>query len=80
MDPFGLYAENALANLGIPTIEQDWSTDVAACTVVSTIGVRDARVMGALHYAKWIRDEHPDAMRGFYQVSMRLQRERRRRG
>jgi len=22
--PFGLYAENALANLGIPTIEQDW--------------------------------------------------------
>jgi len=35
-------------------------------------------VMGALHYAKWIRDEHPDAMRGFYQVGRcRLQRERR---
>ena len=25
-------------------------------------------VMGALHYAKWMRDEHPEAIRGFYQV------------
>jgi len=24
MDPFGRFAENSLASLGIPTIEQDW--------------------------------------------------------
>jgi len=37
MDPFGLYAENALANLGIRRSNRTGSTDVAACTVVSTI-------------------------------------------
>jgi arylsulfatase A-like enzyme len=69
MDPFGLYAENALANLGIPTIEQDWFDGRRGVhRGFDYLEFATHGVMGALHYAKWIRDEHPDAMRGFYQV------------
>jgi arylsulfatase A-like enzyme len=69
MDPFGLYAENALASLGIPTIEQAWFDGRRGVhRGFDYLEFATHGVMGALHYAKWMRDEHPDAIRGFYQV------------
>ena len=80
MDPFGLYAENSLASLGIPTIEQEWFDGRRGVhRGFDYLEFATHGVMGALHYAKWMRDEHPDAIRGFYQVvDQRPQRERRR--
>jgi len=69
LDPFGLYAENALANLGVPTVEQPWfdgrrgphrGFDLMEMATHSAIG--------PLHYSKWIQREHPEALGGFYPV------------
>ncbi|HEY5439560.1 MAG TPA: sulfatase-like hydrolase/transferase [Acidimicrobiales bacterium] len=69
MDPFGLYAENALANLGIPTIEQDWFDGRRGVhRGFDHLEFATHGVMGSLHYAKWMNEEHRDAIRGFYQV------------
>jgi len=52
-----------------PTIEQDWFDGRRGVhRGFDYLEFATHGVMGALHYAKWIRDEHPDAMRGFYQV------------
>jgi len=74
-DPFGLYAENALAIAGIPTIEQDWFDGRRGVHRVSTIWSSRRTRDGCAALRKVIRDEHPDAMRGFYQCRCRLQRE-----
>ena len=53
MDPFGLYAENALANLGIPTIEQDWFDGRRGVhRGFDYLEFATHGVMGPLHYAK----------------------------
>ncbi len=69
MDPFGLYAENALANLGIPTIEQDWFDGRRGVhRGFDYLEFATHGVMGSLHYAKWMNEHHHDAIGGFYQV------------
>lgn len=69
MDPFGRYAENSLANLGIPTIEQDWFDGRRGVhRGFDHLEFATHGVMGPLHYAKWISENHPEALGGFYPV------------
>ncbi len=69
MDPFGRFAENALANLGIPTIEQPWFDGRRGVhRGFDYLEFATHGVMGPLHYAKWIQTQHPEAIAGFYPV------------
>jgi arylsulfatase A-like enzyme len=69
MDVFGQFAENSLANLGVPTIEQPWFDGRRGVhRGFDYLEFATHGVMGALHYAKWIRANHPEAVAGFYPV------------
>jgi arylsulfatase A-like enzyme len=69
MDPFGRFAENSLANLGVPTVEQDWFDGRRGVhRGFDYLEFATHGVMGPLHYAKWMARYHPEAMGGFYQV------------
>jgi arylsulfatase A-like enzyme len=69
MDPFGRFAENALANLGVPTIEEPWFDGRRGVhRGFDHLEFATHGVMGPLHYAKWMRDQHPEALAGFYNV------------
>jgi arylsulfatase A-like enzyme len=69
MDPFGRYAENSLANLGIPTIEQPWFDGrMGVHRGFDYLEFATHGVMGPLHYAKWMIANHPEVLGGFYQV------------
>ena len=69
MDPFGRFAENSLASLGIPTIEQPWFDGRRGVhRGFDYLEFATHGVMGPLHYAKWMRTQHPEALAGFYPV------------
>ena len=69
MDPFGRFAENALANLGVPTIEQPWFDGRRGVhRGFDYLEFATHGVMGPLHYAKWMRSQHPESLAGFYSV------------
>jgi arylsulfatase A-like enzyme len=69
MDPFGRFAENTLAHLGIPTVEQPWYDGRRGVhRSFDYLEFATHGVMGALHYAKWINEQHPEAVSGFYSV------------
>jgi arylsulfatase A-like enzyme len=69
MDPFGRFAENALANLGVPTIEAPWFDGRRGVhRGFDYLEFATHGVMGPLHYAKWMRDQHPESLAGFYNV------------
>jgi arylsulfatase A-like enzyme len=69
MDPFGRFAENSLASLGIPTIEQPWFDGSRGVhRGFDYLEFATHGVMGPLHYAKWMQSQHPEAMAGFYSV------------
>ncbi|HEY5111255.1 MAG TPA: sulfatase-like hydrolase/transferase [Acidimicrobiales bacterium] len=69
MDPFGRFAENSLASLGIPTIEQPWFDGRRGVhRGFDYLEFATHGVMGPLHYAKWMQAQHPEAVAGFYQV------------
>lgn len=69
MDPFGRFAENALASLGIPTIEQPWFNGRRGVhRGFDYLEFATHGVMGPLHYAKWMQSQHPEALPGFYPV------------
>jgi arylsulfatase A-like enzyme len=69
MDPFGRFAENALASLGIPTIEQPWFDGRRGVhRGFDYLEFATHGVMGPLHYAKWMQTQHPEALAGFYPV------------
>jgi arylsulfatase A-like enzyme len=69
MDPFGRFAENALANLGVPTVEQPWFDGRRGVhRGFDHLELATHGVLGPLHYAKWIREHHPGALGGFYTV------------
>ena len=69
MDPFGRFAENALANLGVPTIEQDWFDGRRGVhRGFDYLEFATHGVMGPLHYARWMARYHPESMGGFYRV------------
>ena len=60
MDPFGRFAENALANLGVPTVEQPWFDGRRGVhRGFDYLEFATHGVMGPLHYAKWMLREPP---------------------
>jgi arylsulfatase A-like enzyme len=68
-DPFGNYAENSLANLGVPTVEQPWFDGRRGPhRGFDLMELATHSAMGQLHYAKWLQQEHPEALSGFYPV------------
>ena len=69
MDVFGRFAENSLANLGVPTVEQPWFDGrLGVHRGFDHLEFATHGVMGPLHYAKWIREFHPEVIDGFYPV------------
>lgn len=69
LDPFGRFVENALANLGVPTVEQPWFDGRRGVhRGFDHLEFATHGVMGPLHYARWIRENHPEALAGFYPV------------
>jgi len=69
MDLFGRFAENSLASLGIPTIEQPWFDGRRGVhRGFDYLEFATHGVMGPLHYAKWMQAQHPEALDGFYPV------------
>ena len=69
MDPFGRFAENALASLGVPTIDQPWYDGRRGVhRGFDHLEFATHGVMGSLHYAKWMIEHHPEALGGFYAV------------
>ncbi len=67
LDPFSRFAENSLANLGIPTIEQDWFDGRRGVhRGFDYLELATHGVIGPLHYAKWMNENHPEAISGFY--------------
>ena len=69
LDPFGRFAENALSNLGVPTVEQKWFDGrLGPHRGFDYMETATHGVVGPLHYATWMRREHPDALGGFYPV------------
>jgi len=69
MDPFGRFVENALANLGIPSVEQPWFDGRRGVhRGFDYLEFATHGVMGPLHYAKWMRERHPESLGGFYPV------------
>lgn len=69
MDVFGRFAENSLASLGVPTIEQPWFDGRRGVhRGFDYLEFATHGVMGPLHYAKWIAAHHPEAVKNFYQV------------
>lgn len=69
MDPFGRFVENALANLGVPTVDQPWYDGRRGVhRGFDHLEFATHGVMGSLHYAKWMREEHPESLGGFYPV------------
>lgn len=69
MDPFGRFAENSLASLGVPTIEQPWFDGRRGVhRGFDYLEFATHGVMGPLHYARWMIAHHPEALGGFYQV------------
>ncbi|MGC8510823.1 MAG: sulfatase family protein [Acidimicrobiales bacterium] len=61
LDPFGRFAENALGALG-PT------PPGGAHRGFEHLQLATHGVMGPLHYARWLRATHPEAVSGFYET------------
>ena len=69
LDPFGRFQENALANLGVPTVESEWFDGRRGVhRGFDFLEFATHGVLGPLHYAKWIQAHHPEALQGFYPV------------
>ncbi len=69
LDPFGRFAENSLASLGIPTIEQPWFDGRRGPhRGFDHLEFATHGAMGPLHYAKWLQANHPEALSGFFPV------------
>ncbi|HUV57393.1 MAG TPA: sulfatase-like hydrolase/transferase [Acidimicrobiales bacterium] len=69
MDVFGRFAENSLASLGVPTVEQPWFDGRRGVhRGFDYLEFATHGVMGPLHYAKWIGAQHPEVVKNFYEV------------
>jgi arylsulfatase A-like enzyme len=69
LDPFGVFTENALANLGVPTIEQDWFDGRRGPhRGFDHMEMATHGAVGPLHYARWLQTNHPEALGGFFPV------------
>jgi arylsulfatase A-like enzyme len=69
MDPFGRYAENVLASLGVPTVEQPWFDGRRGVhRGFDYLELATHGVLGSLHYAAWMNMDHREFVDGFYSV------------
>ncbi|MDE3064216.1 MAG: sulfatase-like hydrolase/transferase [Acidobacteriota bacterium] len=69
VDPFGRFTENALSALGVPTVDQPWYDGRRGVhRGFDHLEFATHGVMGSLHYARWMREQHPEALAGFYPV------------
>ncbi len=69
LDPFGRFVENALAHLGIPTADSPWFGGRRGVhRGFDHLELATHGVLGPLHYATWLRQNHPEAVAGFYAV------------
>jgi arylsulfatase A-like enzyme len=69
MDPFGRFAENSLATLGVPTVEQPWFDGRRGVhRGFDFMEFATHGPMGPLHYARWLQQQHPEAIGGFFPV------------
>lgn len=65
LDPFGRFAENRLAGLGVPTVP---GPSGGPHRGFDHLEFATHSPSGSLHYARWLRTEHPEAVGGFYAV------------
>ncbi len=69
LDPFGRFVENSLATLGVATLEQPWFGGRRGVhRGFDHLEFATHGVLGPLHYARWMRERHPEALGGFYAV------------
>ena len=69
LDPFGRFTENTLAPAGTPTATSPWHDGTTGPhRGFEHLEFATHTPMGPLHYARWIRDEHPEVAGGFYAV------------
>lgn len=69
MDAFGQFTENALANLGVPTVEQPWFDGRRGPhRGFDHLEFATHGPVGLLHYARFMMREHPDLLGGFFPV------------
>jgi arylsulfatase A-like enzyme len=69
MDPFGRFTENSLAGAGVPTLPTRWAdgTD-GPHRGFEHLELATHGAVGAVHYARWVAANHPEALGMYYQV------------
>ncbi|MGQ0434586.1 MAG: sulfatase family protein [Microthrixaceae bacterium] len=69
LDPFGRFVENGLARAGTPTANSPWHDGtIGPHRGFDHLEFATHSPMGALHYARWMTAEHPEALGGFFAV------------
>ena len=69
MDPFGRFVENTLGPRGATTATGPWPEGrVGPHRGFDHLELATHGVQGPLHYARWMREHHPEALGGFYPV------------
>src|SRR5690606_16315120 len=69
LDPFGRFVENGLAGTGQPTATSPWADGTTGPhRGFEHLEFATHTPMGPLHYARWLREHHPEAVGGFYAV------------
>ncbi len=67
LDPFGRFTENTLARAGRPTVDAPWfDGSLGPHRGFEHLEFATHSAAGQLHYARWLHDEHPEAIAGFY--------------
>ncbi|MFZ6005279.1 MAG: sulfatase [Actinomycetota bacterium] len=69
LDPFGRFLENGLARAGTPTVESRWHDGtMGPHRGFDHLEFATHTPVGSMHYARWMMQEHPEAVGGFYPV------------
>ena len=69
LDPFMRFAENRLADLGVPTITDRWHDGTIGChRGFEHLELATHGAAGFLHYSRWLQRTHPEAVAMYYRV------------
>jgi arylsulfatase A-like enzyme len=69
LDPFGRFTENRLAGWAVPTVDSPWADGtVGPHRGFDHLELATHSPVGPLHYSRWLMEEHPEALGGFYRV------------
>jgi arylsulfatase A-like enzyme len=69
IDPAGRFVENTVAASGLPTVESPWADGrIGPHRGFDHLAFATHVPFGPLHYARWMAEEHPEALAGFYPV------------